>query len=112
MTDMFFFQAEDGIRDIGVTGVQTCALPISRRGGVRLQSREQTLRRCETMHLALAESRQKLQQLERRRRGGGRSGARGTEARPLGEEGSSRGLPAPYQNTVAVSGNQDGTSYD
>src|SRR3712207_8353273 len=24
----FFFQAEDGIRDIGVTGVQTCALPI------------------------------------------------------------------------------------
>src|SRR3712207_9284194 len=36
----FFFQAEDGIRDIGVTGVQTCALPISAgqrraaRGGV------------------------------------------------------------------------------
>src|SRR3712207_2857109 len=25
---LFFFQAEDGIRDIGVTGVQTCALPI------------------------------------------------------------------------------------
>src|SRR3712207_9561388 len=25
---MYFFQAEDGIRDIGVTGVQTCALPI------------------------------------------------------------------------------------
>src|SRR3712207_1696281 len=24
----YFFQAEDGIRDIGVTGVQTCALPI------------------------------------------------------------------------------------
>src|SRR3712207_7664087 len=29
MIDFFFFQAEDGIRDIGVTGVQTCALPIS-----------------------------------------------------------------------------------
>src|SRR4030042_3710744 len=31
----FFFQAEDGIRDVAVTGVQTCALPIlvSRRGG-------------------------------------------------------------------------------
>src|SRR5690606_40891277 len=34
----FFFQAEDGIRDFHVTGVQTCALPISahtrhRRGG-------------------------------------------------------------------------------
>src|SRR5260370_29747043 len=28
----FFFQAEDGIRDSSVTGVQTCALPISRKG--------------------------------------------------------------------------------
>src|SRR5256886_5717728 len=27
--DLFFFQAEDGIRDLTVTGVQTCALPIS-----------------------------------------------------------------------------------
>src|SRR5206468_5504189 len=27
----FFFQAEDGIRDLIVTGVQTCALPICRR---------------------------------------------------------------------------------
>src|ERR1035437_10935854 len=43
-----FFQAEDGIRDIGVTGVQTCALPIciplwtSQRGnaaGLRGQAR-------------------------------------------------------------------------
>src|SRR2546430_11834852 len=29
----FFFQAEDGIRDLTVTGVQTCALPISYPGG-------------------------------------------------------------------------------
>src|SRR5439155_8538335 len=28
----FFFQAEDGIRDGHVTGVQTCALPISQHG--------------------------------------------------------------------------------
>src|SRR2546428_3362284 len=34
---LFFFQAEDGIRDLIVTGVQTCALPIS--------DRERTLRR-------------------------------------------------------------------
>src|SRR5690349_22842655 len=27
----FFFQAEDGIRDLYVTGVQTCALPICQR---------------------------------------------------------------------------------
>src|SRR5688572_21639426 len=31
----FFFQAEDGIRDLTVTGVQTCALPIS---GVRAEA--------------------------------------------------------------------------
>src|SRR3712207_7089206 len=42
---LFFFQAEDGIRDIGVTGVQTCALPIwsrvslsRRRSSARLRS--------------------------------------------------------------------------
>src|SRR2546429_2052777 len=29
---IFFFQAEDGIRDVAVTGVQTCALPICRAG--------------------------------------------------------------------------------
>src|SRR3712207_9021338 len=32
MSRVFFFQAEDGIRDIGVTGVQTCALPIFAHG--------------------------------------------------------------------------------
>src|SRR5436189_3901841 len=34
---IFFFQAEDGIRDTSVTGVQTCALPIS-RGRISLRS--------------------------------------------------------------------------
>src|SRR5689334_23906394 len=34
----FFFQAEDGIRDGTVTGVQTCALPISGRWAVRTSS--------------------------------------------------------------------------
>src|SRR2546430_1930088 len=29
MLFFFFFQAEDGIRDLTVTGVQTCALPIA-----------------------------------------------------------------------------------
>src|SRR5215469_4396146 len=32
----FFFQAEDGIRDLYVTGVQTCALPISFAGPKQL----------------------------------------------------------------------------
>src|SRR5207245_3034129 len=31
---IFFFQAEDGIRDATVTGVQTCALPICAAAGV------------------------------------------------------------------------------
>src|SRR5262249_59341627 len=36
VTCCFFFQAEDGIRDWSVTGVQTCALPIWLRRGVTL----------------------------------------------------------------------------
>src|SRR6266498_5938290 len=40
---VFFFQAEDGIRDADVTGVQTCALPIlsevlGRAGRLRIQN--------------------------------------------------------------------------
>src|SRR5205807_9150193 len=35
----FFFQAEDGIRDYKVTGVQTCALPISGPRGVAFNSK-------------------------------------------------------------------------
>src|SRR3712207_2192867 len=37
LKQFFFFQAEDGIRDIGVTGVQTCALPIFVLPGMRRQ---------------------------------------------------------------------------
>src|SRR5439155_17685047 len=40
-TGFFFFQAEDGIRDGHVTGVQTCALPIS-TNSVFLQTRSAT----------------------------------------------------------------------
>src|SRR5215475_4728025 len=49
----FFFEAEDGIRDFHVTGVQTCALPISlrgrrrrRRGTLRAGARGGRSRRC------------------------------------------------------------------
>src|SRR2546430_10536390 len=41
MTDVkwfFFFQAEDGIRDLTVTGVQTCALPISAQMADRISA--------------------------------------------------------------------------
>src|SRR5690348_17870480 len=44
MSFLFFFQAEDGIRDGRVTGVQTCALPILRR---RREERAQEARPAE-----------------------------------------------------------------
>src|SRR3712207_8322871 len=62
MVFFFFFQAEDGIRDIGVTGVQTCALPICwlarrrdcatavrERTGLRLYAQQQTGRPAVTI---------------------------------------------------------------
>src|SRR5256885_5320920 len=42
-TFFFFFQAEDGIRDYKVTGVQTCALPISIIPGALALARKQSL---------------------------------------------------------------------
>src|SRR5688572_31914371 len=47
----FFFQAEDGIRDLTVTGVQTCALPIYPELGIgehtrRITTRKQTINRA------------------------------------------------------------------
>src|SRR3989449_11215004 len=39
ITQLFFLQAEDGIRDVAVTGVQTCALPISFRPAWWLRNR-------------------------------------------------------------------------
>src|SRR2546430_4931730 len=43
-SDVFFFQAEDGIRDLTVTGVQTCALPISAGAGHRAAFHEDLAR--------------------------------------------------------------------
>src|SRR5256886_4349950 len=45
---VFFFQAEDGIRDLTVTGVQTCALPICRRSDQRPRGRAQPPPQAET----------------------------------------------------------------
>src|SRR5436190_18880686 len=71
---VFFFQAEDGIRDHCVTGVQTCALPIwPRRGRCRCQAR------CRP-----------------RRRGDARS-----EERRVGKECRSRWSPHHYKKNVA-----------
>src|SRR2546430_12121983 len=74
----FFFQAEDGIRDLTVTGVQTCALPIyraARRGAGPPDARISPLarRRRPAAHRVGA------------RAGGGRSPARRGAAPPAGD---------------------------
>src|SRR5437016_8926988 len=43
MNDVFFFQAEDGIRDWSVTGVQTCALPIYQQPNAELYDLQASL---------------------------------------------------------------------
>src|SRR5687768_9350515 len=43
---VIFFQAEDGIRDVAVTGVQTCALPISRCRSLRARPRRHAVLRA------------------------------------------------------------------
>src|SRR5687768_18345163 len=62
----FFFQAEDGIRDVAVTGVQTCALPIFAldappEGTVSLYY---VSRRTDALRLSLAVLRDELAQVQ------------------------------------------------
>src|SRR5256885_15936061 len=66
----FFFQAEDGIRDYKVTGVQTCALPISGGGEQGLLRRHRLARGGRRPDDADADRRV-------RRRGRGRQNGRG-----------------------------------
>src|SRR2546429_5900790 len=95
----FFFQAEDGIRDVAVTGVQTCALPISYSDG-RLRSKEcpqgrmgkgtadqRFVRRFAWARGTIQTERE--QSWARRRTGEGRR----SEERRVGKEGRSRWSP-------------------
>src|SRR2546429_6157248 len=50
----FFFQAEDGIRDVAVTGVQTCALPICARLVAYVAGPDADAGLAETLRQALA----------------------------------------------------------
>src|SRR5436309_15811422 len=47
----FFFQAEDGIRDFHVTGVQTCALPISQLARAQEAVEVEQRRRAERVNV-------------------------------------------------------------
>src|SRR5262249_59434217 len=89
----FFFQAEDGIRDWSVTGVQTCALPIYPRD-VRSPPRRRR-RRVEHAGRRAAIARGPRRQrvlpyaLRARRRGAGPR----SEERRVGKEGRARWWP-------------------
>src|SRR2546421_9645875 len=92
----FFFQAEDGIRDLIVTGVQTCALPISRRARQTLVQRLERLERDEFRDPGIAELTEVRRGLAREGReqllmSGGPGQLLGSEERRVGGEGRSPG---------------------
>src|SRR2546430_17729296 len=72
----FFFQAEDGIRDLTVTGVQTCALPIC-QASIVLRRRRQVRHEGEIV----AWSNRGQESVELGGRDGGRWGLRSEERR-------------------------------
>src|SRR2546427_8816765 len=86
----FFFQAEDGIRDLTVTGVQTCALPIYRAGAGRRGRRRGSERPAAYLRDDRG-SRQRRQGVQSRH-GGNRRLSR-SEERRVGEECRSRWSP-------------------
>src|SRR2546430_15449245 len=88
----FFFQAEDGIRDLTVTGVQTCALPIFTCGSTGSRSRR-PFTRSSSITLPHPPLRARGRGARRRPPGGGGKRARRSEERRVGEEGRSRGAP-------------------
>src|SRR5207249_5861915 len=90
----FFFQAEDGIRDRNVTGVQTCALPIYERRGGRLVGRAR-LRPGRKGGLGGGLARRRGAQPGQRLIQGGDVGAAllRSEERRVGKECRSRGAP-------------------
>src|SRR5256885_14331117 len=94
---IFFFQAEDGIRDYKVTGVQTCALPIWRRwrsgGGGGSRGREDGVHR---------RSHRRGREQNQRHQGGSRSHQPGGE-RSQGQIGRASGRGRGEISVVAGS---------
>src|SRR3712207_8140223 len=102
----FFFQAEDGIRDIGVTGVQTCALPIFRGDG---GARGRRFRPAGSSTAFPRRSRRGCAgpPAPRRRRardprGGRRRGRPRSGERRVGKEGRSRWAPVPLKKKKRI----------
>src|SRR5437762_14266526 len=87
---IFFFQAEDGIRDTSVTGVQTCALPILLKKALALYLANGN-RDCvaEMMGLPRAQVRELFAEIANKIGEhvlNGRKGARRSEERRVGKE--------------------------
>src|SRR3712207_7606664 len=96
----FFFQAEDGIRDIGVTGVQTCALPILQ--GRRVHGHQHAGGVARRGHVVVGDLHLEGGDAEQRAGRspdlGGEVGQGGrSEERRVGEEGRSWWLPYLYK---------------
>src|SRR5207244_9809193 len=88
----FFFQAEDGIRDDLVTGVQTCALPISLDRGLVQPRASALLGRRPPSHRARSGGRKRSAAAAEGPSCGTWAGRR-SEERRVGKEGGSRGGP-------------------
>src|SRR5690606_39615644 len=86
----FFFQAEDGIRDFHVTGVQTCALPISVRFARRHATAWPAWRAPPARTGALSRNRGNRRPIPFRR--WWRAGRERSEERRVGRERSTRWL--------------------
>src|SRR2546429_1980224 len=93
----FFFQAEDGIRDVAVTGVQTCALPICRTRDTELASRalwKHITEAGEYLREFIKSRRERRSSVsEAAERNRDKNGARRSEERRVGKECRSRWSP-------------------
>src|SRR5437763_6327213 len=107
----FFFQAEDGIRDTSVTGVQTCALPICSRGGGG-PGHDDEDPRCRHRRFVLPEANAPPPPRERPGDRGGRcrlERRRGrSEERRVGNERRGRGAADAGKNKEATDSSSDG----
>src|SRR5690348_17990147 len=104
----FFFQAEDGIRDGRVTGVQTCALPICSVSAAMGRGRKpRVLRRVR--RASKTSMNKELKQLPQKRKDSGRSVLSPprplpprSEERRVGKECRSRWSPDQYKNKEMI----------
>src|SRR2546427_12827346 len=91
----FFFQAEDGIRDLTVTGVQTCALPISSSGRRARDARDHGAAHLGDGVPAAAAGPLRLRQPPRAPPVAGGGGARAPRAPPGARRGGAGGRGVP-----------------